>query len=339
AAPARSSGFAPDPRREVSANGDARAMPSGDTGGAGESRSDSHTDSHTASQTDSQPNSAAEPPSPAREIEVRQFTTFAKPVDSTASAGDLPSAPADQNQAGPDSAGTAERERDLRPGWGPQPGWPVRPAAGVPHHARYAAPMPGLPTRPRQNPPAAPNGNGHFLGAGATSNGLSHGLTNGLGRDLSHSASHQPAANGFGDAAADGDLSHVPGSVTNGHSIRYATPAEGTLQFLPGRLEISTGLDTGREIRFVRGPGPNGTEVTFGRNEGPIYRHIQLRDQTVSREHARMQFAEGHWTLTNLSRTNPVAHNGRVLRHDEVQQLTDGDRLEMGEVIFSFRSR
>lgn len=131
----------------------------------------------------------------------------------------------------------------------------------------------------------------------------------------------------------------IPGSMVEGHRLRFSTPAEGTLQFLPGRLEISSGLDTGREIRFVRLPGPNGTEVTFGRNEGPLYRHIQLRDQTVSREHARMTLIDGHWLLTNLSKTNPVAHNGRVLGFGEHQLLDDGDRLDMGEVIFSFRSR
>lgn len=142
------------------------------------------------------------------------------------------------------------------------------------------------------------------------------------------------ASNGNG-VFADG----VPGSMVEGHRLRYSTPAEGTLQFLPGRLEITSGLDTGREIRFVRLPGPSGTEVTFGRNEGPLYRHIQLRDQTVSREHARMTLIDGHWLLTNLSKTNPVAHNGRVLGPGEHQLLTDGDRLDMGEVIFSFRSR
>ena len=131
----------------------------------------------------------------------------------------------------------------------------------------------------------------------------------------------------------------IPGSMVEGQQLRFSTPAEGTLQFLPGRLEIASGLDNGREIRFVRLPGPNGTEVTFGRNEGALYRHIQLRDQTVSREHARMTLIDGHWLLTNLSKTNPVAHNGRVLGPGEHQLLTDGDRLDMGEVIFSFRSR
>ncbi len=131
----------------------------------------------------------------------------------------------------------------------------------------------------------------------------------------------------------------VPGTMVEGHLLRFSVPAEGTLQFLPGRLEIAAGMDSGREIRFVQVPGPNGTEVTFGRSEGELYRHVQLRDQTVSRSHARMRLDDGQWYLLNLSNTNPVVHNGRVLSDGEEQPLADGDRIEMGEVLFTFRSR
>lgn len=200
----------------------------------------------------------------------------------------------------PPAPRTPTREpRPTRAGWGATPGWPVGPESGLPPTPKY------VPTV-QPEPPARP-----FANAASAS-----------------------IANGNGVSAHG-----APGSMIEGHQLRFSTPAEGTLQFLPGRLEINTGLDTGREIRFVRVPGPNGTEVTFGRNEGPLYRHIQLRDQTVSREHARLLFAEGVWTLTNLSKTNPVAHNGRILRLAEEQPLSDGDRLEMGEVVFSFRSR
>lgn len=194
------------------------------------------------------------------------------------------------------------RPRNQRPGgggWGASPGWPA-PEAATPRYAPPIAP------EVRPNYPSTP---------------------------YPTSAPSTPS-NGNG-VYADG----IPGSMVEGHHLRFSTPAEGTLQFLPGRLEISSGLDTGREIRFVRVPGPNGTEVTFGRNEGPLYRHIQLRDQTVSREHARMTHIDGRWLLTNLSKTNPVAHNGRILGIGEHQLLDDGDRLDMGEVIFSFRSR
>lgn len=131
----------------------------------------------------------------------------------------------------------------------------------------------------------------------------------------------------------------VPGTMVEGHGLRFSVPAEGTLQFLPGRFEIGSGLDTGREIRFVHVPGPNGMEVTFGRSEGELYRHIQLRDKTVSRQHARMQLREGKWHLVNLSKTNPVAWNGAELESEQEQTLSDGDRIEMGEVVFTFRSR
>ena len=191
--------------------------------------------------------------------------------------------------------------RPPRTGWGATPGWPIAANAGLAETPKYVAPI-----RPDQSnvQPTTPAFEANGTGKGNRV---------------------------FGEG--------VPGAMIEGHQFRFSAPVEGTLQFLPGRLEISSGLDTGREIRFVRVPGPNGTEVTFGRNVGPLYRHIQLRDQTVSREHARLVFADGNWTLTNLSTTNPVAHNGRILRLAEEQPLGDGDRLEMGEVVFNFRSR
>jgi hypothetical protein len=131
----------------------------------------------------------------------------------------------------------------------------------------------------------------------------------------------------------------VPGTMVEGHALRYSVPADGTLQFLPGRLEIGSGLDANREIRFVRVDGPDGIEVTFGRSEGALYKHIQLRDMTVSRAHARMHFALGTWYLQNLSQTNPVVHNGVEMPAALERPLADGDRIEMGEVLFTFRER
>ncbi len=129
------------------------------------------------------------------------------------------------------------------------------------------------------------------------------------------------------------------GRKVEGQLLRFSVPADGTLQFLPGRLEISSGLDAGREIRFVRVPGPNGTEVTFGRKQGELYRHVQLLDQTVSRTHARLRFKDERWNLLNLSKTNPVVLDGKVLSTEEDHLLDDGARIEMGEVVFTFRNR
>jgi hypothetical protein len=121
--------------------------------------------------------------------------------------------------------------------------------------------------------------------------------------------------------------------------VQAVAPVEGTLQFLPGRLEVVDGDVPGRDIRFVRTWGEI-PEVTFGRIAGPPYRHVQLRSQTISRQHARMQYVEARWKLTNLSQTNPVVVNGQPLDTAHGQRvLRDGDEIEMGDVLFRFRER
>ena len=122
--------------------------------------------------------------------------------------------------------------------------------------------------------------------------------------------------------------------------VRRPQPTmEGTLQLLPGRFEVVGGMDGGRDIRFVRGPGAV-PEVTLGRGEGPMYRHVQLPAQTVSRMHARMRFENGRWHIANLSPTNPLVINGEPLNADGASRtLAEGDRVELGEVVLRFRER
>jgi hypothetical protein len=164
---------------------------------------------------------------------------------------------------------------------------------------------------------------------------------------------HGPSSSPLAATAQPNDA--VGGAAVDGALMRYWRPADGTLQFLPGRLEVVAGRDAGHEIRFVRTPGPDGTRVTFGRAEGAPYRHIQLREPTVSRTHARMTLevtnrnggdastSTARWRLENLSATNPVVVNGTPLAADDSEKcsvmLDDGDRIEMGEVVFRFRER
>jgi hypothetical protein len=119
--------------------------------------------------------------------------------------------------------------------------------------------------------------------------------------------------------------------------VRFHKPPEGTLQLLPGRLDV-VGGDPGRGgIRFVKIPTED-PEVTFGRASGPQYRHIQLKIPTVSRMHARMWFDHGIWSIENLSETNPVVVNGDPMGLGTAGSLSlnDGDRIEMGEVVFRY---
>ena len=141
--------------------------------------------------------------------------------------------------------------------------------------------------------------------------------------------------------AGDSRPSQAAQAAPSGHSsLRLEKTADGTLQFLPGKLEIIEGRNIGQELRFVRTPGPDGQSITFGRNEGVPYRHVQLEEHTVSRLHAKMSLEGKTWTLTNLSKTNPAVVNGLPLGEDTpAVVLRDGDRIEMGEVVFRFRSR
>lgn len=164
-----------------------------------------------------------------------------------------------------------------------------------------------------------------------------------------------------GKATPDGP-SRLAGSLANHTTVdggalddgadaeaaRWGPPGESlpgqTVQFLPGRLEVLQGRAMeGQEIRFIR-PDRAGDRavVTFGRGEGAPYRHVQLKVPTVSRMHARMVLQPGtdSWTLENLSTTNPVAVNGVDLPEGTPPRaLADGDRVEMGEVVFIFRAR
>jgi pSer/pThr/pTyr-binding forkhead associated (FHA) protein len=126
--------------------------------------------------------------------------------------------------------------------------------------------------------------------------------------------------------------------VVDTGAVRFHRVAEGTLQLLPGRLEILAGADSREEIRFVKLAGRE-PSFTFGRSPGEPHVHVQLQSPTVSRLHARMRCHEGRWLLSNLSRTNPVIVNGTAVSNGSEQRLQDGDRVEMGEIVFQFRSR
>jgi hypothetical protein len=135
-----------------------------------------------------------------------------------------------------------------------------------------------------------------------------------------------------------------PGSpsahLVEGTQLRFFRAEEGTLVFLPGRLEVVGGEDIGQEIHFARQVGDEDITVTFGRSEGPPLRHIQLLDPTVSRQHARLTYQGQRWHLWNMSTTNAVLLNGASLPdHGGGITLQDGDRLEMGAVVFVFHDR
>jgi pSer/pThr/pTyr-binding forkhead associated (FHA) protein len=60
---------------------------------------------------------------------------------------------------------------------------------------------------------------------------------------------------------------------------------------------------------------------------------VVLHDAKVSRSHAEMQFRDERWLLVDLGSRNGTIVNGRRIRQ---HPLKDGDRVQVGEVTFTF---
>ena len=122
-------------------------------------------------------------------------------------------------------------------------------------------------------------------------------------------------------------------------TVRFHRPNDDLVQLLPGHLEVLAGDTRHQEIRFVRVQGQQ-PHLILGRNPGRSPQHISLNSSTVSRQHARLAFAGGKWAVANLSKTNPVVVNDEELANgDGERPLSDGDRIELGEVVLRFHAQ
>jgi hypothetical protein len=126
----------------------------------------------------------------------------------------------------------------------------------------------------------------------------------------------------------------------NAETVRFVRPADpgAAVQLLPGRLEVIGGETPHREIRLMRIPGES-AHVILGREVGLNPHYVGLGSPTVSRRHARLDFADNQWIVTNLSRTNPlVINDDELFDTDVARPLADGDRLELGDVVLRFHA-
>jgi hypothetical protein len=144
----------------------------------------------------------------------------------------------------------------------------------------------------------------------------------------------RPPANDHANVASE--TVSKPARPVSTDTVHFRRASDEALQLLPGRLEVLSGLDLLREIRFVRVPGER-PEVILGREPSNSPQHVSLPSSTVSRQHARLDFSGGRWSLTNLSRTNPVVVNDEMLSNIQGHRaLADGDRIELGDVVLRF---
>lgn len=145
---------------------------------------------------------------------------------------------------------------------------------------------------------------------------------------------HEPVASRPSPSSSEMEATSPQSSAND--TVHFRRPSDEALQLLPGRLEVLSGISGPREIRFVRIPGER-PQVILGREPGRSPPHVALPSGTVSRQHARLDFAGGGWGLTNLSRTNPVVVNDERMSSGQGERvLVDGDRIELGDVVLRF---
>lgn len=151
--------------------------------------------------------------------------------------------------------------------------------------------------------------------------------------DSAHVSTFSPTAIATPDEVPEEDL-------LSRKTVVFRHPSDEPVQILPGRLEIVAGEPARDDIRFFGRLGEP-VRITLGREAGSPQRTITLRSPTVSRRHARLEFVDGRWQITNLSRTNPVLVNERMVAADGSVAcvLAEGDRIELGEVVLRFHER
>jgi FHA domain len=128
----------------------------------------------------------------------------------------------------------------------------------------------------------------------------------------------------------------APAAWTDGDVVRAGQPPAGALDALPGRFLVDEG-DRETELRIFRTSPGERVETTIGREPGPPYRHIQLLPSSVSSKHAKLVFDKRSYSLINYARANPTRVNGEEVEENASRRLVDGDRIEIGDVVMTYR--
>lgn len=128
------------------------------------------------------------------------------------------------------------------------------------------------------------------------------------------------------------------------NQISYQTIAipksiPGTQKLFPGEFEILTGLDAGKKFRIPGFQNQEGLIVTIGRdNPGKemAQYHIQLKDNTVGREQARLIYDGQITEFLSLGKTNFSIVDGNELKPQEKIGLANGSVIKLGEVTLKY---
>lgn len=142
------------------------------------------------------------------------------------------------------------------------------------------------------------------------------------------------------DSSAKSDVpSDKTSSDDDFKTIKVSYSAPKTLKFIPGKLEIISGLDKGKEFKMQGLPGPNGSIITIGRDKAAgdsEFSHIQLMEKTVSRRQAELSYRDHKLFIKNLSETNYTQLNGSELQVGESREVLPNAVIKAGEVEFRY---
>jgi len=137
-----------------------------------------------------------------------------------------------------------------------------------------------------------------------------------------------------------------PPEKTIGHIIQLISPPEETCKLLEGRFLILKGDNIIKGIRFIRPLSQDTIEYTFGRKDTDVYTDIRLRTASVATKQATLRNSQddddydgdGTYTLINHARAEatPTKVNGKPMDDGEEFSLSEGDKIEMGVVVFAF---
>jgi len=125
-----------------------------------------------------------------------------------------------------------------------------------------------------------------------------------------------------------------PPVVVDNPTIKIVGTSDKTIKVLPGKLEILSGVEGQKELKFLTPPNSRVHEFTFGRNPGTSYSHFQFKSPTVSREQAKLIISRNDFSLINYAneQSNPTQINGEKMAENESRSLNSGDIITMGEV-------
>ncbi|NOK92219.1 MAG: hypothetical protein GFH26_640227n37 [Chloroflexi bacterium AL-N15] len=97
----------------------------------------------------------------------------------------------------------------------------------------------------------------------------------------------------------------------------------------------------GQELSFPAGKN----EIVIGREDpiSGIFPEVDLTNYGgesggVSRQHARMSFAYGQWTVTDLDSTNYTRVDGAKIDPNVPVPVQDGSRIQFGRIVFTFKA-